>query len=419
VDIARTPEKSGRRRARRLAFSGALGLLILAIVVSFWRTSSAAPSATVDGKAIWTERVKRGDLMRQVPVQGTLVPEHVQWLSAGTAARVARIAVRPGAQVEPETVVVVLENTELELAALEASRQAASAESKLIELDVRGRIDEKSHASSLASLRVELRDADRHAANANRLAPEGLLSENERRDAVERLSGLGERFRSEEARGQVLASGRERQLAAQQAEIARMREIAEVRHRQVAALEVRAGIRGVVQEVPLENGQWVAIGTLLAKVAEPGRLKAELKVGETYAKDVLKGMAVRFEGSGPVSSGHVVRVDPAVVAGSVRVEVKLDELPDGARVEQRVSGYVEIEKLENVLFVPRPAGALDGKRAGVFRLDPDRQHASRVIVELGRGSAREVEVVLGLSAGDEIVVSDVSTWESSSRVRLK
>jgi multidrug efflux pump subunit AcrA (membrane-fusion protein) len=398
--------------------AGLLALVVVGLVASFWKTSEAATPA-VERASMWTERVKRGDLLRQVPVQGSLVPEHVQWLSAVTAARVARIAVRPGAQVEPETVVLTLENTDLELAALEAERQAASAESRLIELDVHSTADEQLQAASLASLRADLRDADRHAETANRLAPAGLMGENERTDTIARAVGLAERFGTERVRAEALASGRVRQIAAQQAEITRMREIATFRRRQLDALEVRAGIRGVVQDIPLENGQWVAIGTVLAKVAEPGRLKAEVKVAESYARDVVKGMTVRFEGSGPAGSGHVSRVDPAVVGGSVRLEVQLDQVPPGARADQGVSGYVEIEKLQNVLYVARPAGVVDSRSAGLFRLDPGRTHATRVNVQLGRGSARDVEVVSGLEAGDEIVVSDVTAWEASSRVRLK
>ena len=200
----------------------------------------------------------------------------------------------------------------------------------------------------------------------------------------------------------------------------RLREIAKFRRSQLAALEVRAGIRGIVQDIPLENGQWVALGTVLAKVAEPERLKAEVKVAEGSVKDVHRGLGVRFEAAGGDFRGKVERVDPAVVAGAVRVVVTLDEpLPNGARADQTVSAYVEIEKLESVLFVARPAGVQDGTAAGIFRLDADHVHASRVTARLGRGSAREVEVLGGLQEGDEIVVSDISTWDGTARIRLK
>jgi RND family efflux transporter MFP subunit len=393
-----------------LVFLGAAGIL--------WR-SSAAAAATVERSTLWTETVRRGALIRQVPAQGTLVPEHVQWLSAVSAARVARIVVRPGAQVEPETVVLVLENAELELAALEAERQAAAAESALIALDVRTGVDQKVQESSLAALRAELRDARRHADAADQLAPEGLMSELDHRDAQNKAAGIAERLHAEDARQEALVTGRERQLAGQRAELARLRQIAEFRRRQLAALEVRAGIHGVVEDVPLENGQWVAIGTVLAKISEPEHLKADVRVAEGDARDLHKGLSVRFSVPAGGLRGTVERVNPTVVGGSVRVEVTLEgPLPAGARADQTVSGYVEIEKLEDVVFVARPAGAQEGATASVFRLEADGVHADRVPVRLGRGSAREIEILGGLVAGDEIVVSDTSSWQPG-RVRLK
>jgi multidrug resistance efflux pump len=398
--------------------AGAFSLCLLAAVL--WRSTATAAVPTVESTSIWTDRVHRGDLLRQVPVQGALVPEHVQWLSATSAARVARIVMRPGAQVDPDTTVLVLENAELELAALESERQASSAASALIQLDVRTHSDEKLQESSLAALRADLRDAERRATAADRLASQGLMGEIDHADAVGKAKGLAERVAAEESRRQLLDMGRSRQIVAQQAEVERLQEIARFRHRQLASLEVHAGIHGIVQEVPLENGQWVAIGTVMAKIAEPDHLKADVKVAETNARDVRRGQAVRFEMPSGNFRGRITRVDPSVVAGSVRLEVALEgDLPSGARADQAVSGYVEIEKLENVLYVARPAGAQDGSSVGVFRLDPERVHASRTTARLGRGSARDVEVVGGLAAGDEIVVSDTSSWETSDRIRLK
>lgn len=416
MDIVRELPRT-RIRWRKPAFAlGALAVAATAFVM--WRSpASAAPA--FERRSVWTEKVTRGELVRQVPVQGALVPEHVQWLSAETAARVAKILVRPGETVEPDTVVLVLQNTDLELAAIQAAQQAASAESKLIELDVRMGADETQQAASLATMRADLRDADRHADNANRLAPQGLLSENERTDAAEKVIGIEDRLGSELTRHRLLSSGRSRQLNAQRSEIASIKEIAAFRQKQLAALEVRAGVHGVVQDIPLENGQWVAIGTLLAKIAEPGKLKAELKVAESYAKDLTLGLPVAFEGPGPVCRGTITRIDPAVVAGTVKVQVHLDAMPANARVDERVSGFVEVERLPDVLHVARPAGALDGSAASLFRVDADGTHASRTDVRLGRSSLREIEVVSGLREGDELVVSDVSSWDGAARVRLK
>ena len=415
VDV---PRQAPSKR-RKVSLAIVIGAITLGLAFLTMHRASAA-AIDVERGSVWTERVHRGDLLRQVPVQGVLVPERIEWLSAVSAARVSRIAVRPGAVVEPDTVVVVLENAELELAALEAERQAASAESGLIQLDVRTDVDRKAQASNLGDLRSSLREAENHARVAARLVPEGLINEMDHRDALNKVHGLRGRVEIDEGRLRTLESGRGRQLTAQRKEIERLVEIAKFRRRQLASLTVRAGIRGILQEIPLQSGQWVAIGTLLAKVSEPDHLKAEVKVGEGYAKDVYRGLAVRFESPAGNFRGHIERVDPTVMLGSVRLEVALDDgPPKGSRADQTVSGYVEIERLDNVLFVARPAGARDGATTRVFRFDGDHVHASRVTTQLGRGSARDVEVVGGLAEGDEIVVSETSAWEAVDRIRLK
>ncbi len=416
MDIVR----SSPRPSLRLRPFLAAAAVVAVVAGSLWSARAASPAVpTVERSSVWTDHVRRGDLLRQVPVQGTLVPEHVQWLSAVTAARVKQIVVRPGAAVEPDAVVVVLENAELELAALEAEHQAASAESALIQLDVRTQADEKLALSSLASLHADLRDADRRAEAATRLASDGLMAALDHGDAVGKAKGLTERVAAEEARRQVLHDGRGAQLGAQRAEVARLRDIAAFRRKQLAALDVRAGIRGVVQEVPLENGQWVAIGTLLAKVAEPEHLKADVRVAEASSKDVHRGLDVRFEAPAGNFRGRIERVDPSVVAGSVRLEVSLGDPPKGARVDQAVIGYVEIEKLERVLHVARPAGAQENGSTSVYRVDPTTGRATRTAVRLGRGSTRELEVLGGLADGDETIVSDSAAWEPAETIRLK
>ena len=415
MDIARQP---------RLKLSKpvllTLGGLATAALLAFGASAFGASGArvpSVERSSVWTERVARGDFVRQAAVQGTLVPEHVQWLSAVSAARVAHIVLRAGAEVEPDSVVVVLENADLELAALEADQHAATASSALMQLDVRTRSDEKLSEANLALLQTDLRDAENHARAADRLAPAGLMSDLDHRDATSKAAGLGARVKSEQARYEALRAGRDTQLAAQRAEVERLREISAFRRRQLKALEVRAGVRGIVQDVPLENGQWVAIGTVLAKVAEPLRLKAEVRVAEGDAKDVQKGLPVVFNSPAGPFRGKVDRVDPAVVAGSVRLEVTFDEQPKDARADQSVSGFVEIDRVKDVLHVARPSAVQEGQTAGIFRLEHDGVHAQRVAARFGRGSAKELIVEGGLEAGDEIVVSDSSTWES--RIKLK
>lgn len=410
-----------RSRARGLLAKTALGVLALLVTgatVATLRGGTATP--TVERSSVWTERVTRGDLVRQVPVQGALVPEKVEWLSATSAARVARVAVRPGAVVTPDAIVLVLENPDLELAALEAERQAASAEASLIQLDVRAQVDQKAQESVLVGLRSELRSAEVHASVADRMKTEGLVSALAHGDALNTARGLSERVEAEDARRRVLDAGRSRQLAAQRAELGRLVDIARFRRKQIAALEIRAGIHGVVQDLPLETGQWVTAGTVLARIAEPDRLKARVKVAESSARDVQRGQTVRFETSAGSWGGRVERVDPAVIGGNVEIEVKLDDaMPEGARADQSVTGFVEIERLPGVLRAPRPAGIADQGVHAVFRLDPDGDHASRISAQLGKGSLREVEILGGLAEGDVIVISDTSTWPAADKIRLK
>lgn len=416
MDVAR----QGPRKRRGAVAAGAVGLLAAAVVgLSLWRApADRAPRVPKSG--VWTERVKRGDLLRQVPVQGALVPEHINWLSAASAARVAELPLRPGAIVDPESVVVILENADLELAALEAERQAASAEAALIQLEVRTDSELKAELVVLAGLKVEQETAERHALASEALAKQAMISGAEHQDAVALQAGLRARVTAEEARRQLLEAGRARQLKAQAAELERLKDIAAFRRRQLAALKIRAGIHGILQEIPLEIGQWVAVGALLAKVAEPDRLKADVRVAESSVRDLSVGLAVRFESSGGNIRGHLTRIDPAVVAGTVRLEVLFDDaLPAGARAAQAIFGYVEIERLQDVLYVARPSGVQDEALAGIYRLESDHSHATRITAQLGRGSAKEVEIKSGLSEGEEIVVSDVSGFDMSPRVRLE
>ena len=271
---------SSRRRRGRIVRAAAVvaGVALVAFAVRAIGVARAEAASAVERSSIVTDTVRRGDLLRQVPAQGTLVPEHITWLSATSAGRIARIAVRPGAEVEPDTVVVVLANADLELAALEAERAAASAEAALVQLDVRSDTENIAAAAAAATLRREAAHASVAALAADRLADAGLMSGLEHADTSTKAAVLGDRLAGEEAHVQVLASGRARQILAQRAELGRLRDIAAFARKRVEALEVRAGTRGVVQDIALESGQWVAIGAQLARIAEPGRLKGDLRV---------------------------------------------------------------------------------------------------------------------------------------------
>lgn len=416
MDVVRKPPKS-RWWMKRVMWS--LGVLILATSVIGVAWPREPGVRHVDGASVWKDKVKRGDLVRQILAQGTLVPEHVRWLSAESSALVKHIAVRPGEHVEADTVVVVLENAELELAALEAERAAATAQTNLIQLDVRTDIERRSHASQLLALRKTVQEAERRESLVDRMQPEGLVSTQEAGLARDNAANLRAQLASEGKTEAALEQGRQRQLAAQSNEKKRLEEIAAFRRRQLAALEVRAGISGVVQEIPLESGQWVAIGTTLAKVAKPELLKAELRVSQVDAASVHRGMKVHFESSVGSFEGRVERVDPAVVAGNVRVEVSLGgAMPDHARVDQPVTAHIEVETLHDVLYVARPSGVQPSSNAPLYRLREGSDTADRITARVGRASTKYIEIQAGLEEGDEVIVSDTSAWESAERVVL-
>jgi len=419
MDVARSPSRLRAKPVWRVV-AALVALVAVAGVVRAVGVARADTATRIDRSSVFTDRVRKGDLLRQVPAQGTLVPDHVTWLSAASAGRVAKIAVARGAEVDVDTVVVVLSNPDLELAALEAERAAATADAALIALDVRSDAEGKQAATTVSTLRAELEHAKASAETSDRLADAGVASGIDRAEARSKAAVLVDKLAGEEARARVLDSGRGRQLAAQRAEVDRLREIAAFARRRVAALEVKAGVRGVLQDIPIENGQWVAIGAPLGKIAEPGRLKGELRVSEAEAAEVHRGLTVRFENANASFRGTVERVDPSVAKGSVRLEVSIDEaVPAGVRADQAVSVWIEIETLRGVLFVARPAGAAPRSSVEVFRLEADRGAASRTAARLGRASAREIEIVSGLAPGDEIVVSDVVAPEGTRRIRFK
>ncbi|MCA9632274.1 MAG: HlyD family efflux transporter periplasmic adaptor subunit [Myxococcales bacterium] len=416
MDVVRKPTR--RNATRRLALWAAAAVALVGSAVGLAKPRQSA-ARHVDRTAVWTETVQRGDLVRQVLAQGTLVPEEVRWLSAECAARVKTISVRPGETVSRDSVVLVLENSELELAALEAERAAATANSQLIQLDVRTDIERRSHQTQLLALQRDLKQAARDELVVNRLEPNGLVSAQAAGTARDSAAGLRAQVESERALEKALQHGRRRQLAAQRSEGQRLQQIAAFRREQLAALEVKAGIAGVVQEIPLESGQWVAIGTTLAKVAKPDRLKAEVRVSQQDAGVVHRGMKVRFESPAGEFGGHVERVDPAVVSGGVRVEVTLDgQLPEQARVDQSVTAHIEVETLHDVLFVSRPSGVQESSAAPLYRLRAGGDTADRVTARLGRASNKQIEIQAGLQEGDEVIVSDTSSWESAERVVL-
>lgn len=379
----------------------------------------AEPPA-ISRAGLWFGAVERGAMIREVQGNGKLVPEHIQWLTALSAARVEQIFVRPGATVEADTVLLQLNNPDLELQALEAERQVAAARTVLANMRATLRGERLALEVSLTTLRGDRVTARRRADASAALGERGYVSSDDAHTATTQIATLDRRLGLEEQRLAALGDGVKERLAAQTAELARLKTIAAFRRDQVEALRVTAGVAGVLQELPLERGQWVSAGALLAKVARPDRLKAQLAIPETQIKDVTTGLRAHIDTRNGIILGEVVRIDPAAAKGTVTVDVRLDgPLPRGARPDQNIAGTVELERLRDVLYVRKPAHVQPEATMGIYRVDPEAPYAARVNVQFGRLSASIVEVVAGLDEGDRIILSDLPTVQDSDRIKLE
>lgn len=378
----------------------------------------AAPR-TVERASLWVDQVKRGPMLREVKGPGRLVPEHVQLITAETAGRVERIYLRPGAAVQPDTPLLELSNPDVMLQALEAERQLSSAQSELIGLKAALEKERLAQEAALATLKTELADARRRVGAEEHLSERNLTSDNEVRGATEKADELTARLALEEQRLRVMTDGQRSQLAAQGTQVDKLSAVAGFRKKMVDSMKVVAGGQGVLQDLPLELGQWVTPGALLAKVIQPEPLEAELRIPETQARDLFPGQPAQIDTHNGIIQGKVRRVAPAASQGTVLVEVALEgDLVKGARPDMNVEGTVQLEKLESVLYVGRPAGAQPESTQELFKLAGD-DTAVRVTARLGRSSAATIEVREGLAEGDRVILSDMSAMSDAEIVRLK
>ena len=417
MDIERTNVANLRKRKRTIYLTVGV-LAVIAISVGLAQLEPAAPS--VDADSLYLSTVRRGEMLRQVRGPGTLVPKSLQWVTAASDGRIERVLVLPGTEVATDTVILELSNPELAQEALDAEAGLQAAESELEVL--RAQLDSQllMQESTLAEVESEFNQAKLQYEADLRLSQEGLLPDlqlNQSRMATEHLE---KRLDLEIQRLERNRHSAASQLKARRSRLAQMRTLYELRRQQLEGLEVRAGMAGVLQEVQVEEGQRVAAGTTLARVAQPRSLKAELRIPETQARDLQNGLAAFIDTRNGVIEGRVMRVDPAVREGSVTVDVALlGDLPRGARPDLSVDGTIEIERLDDALFVGRPAYGQAHQKVSLFRLDEDGQVARRVSVELGRTSVSTIEVLTGLEEGDRIILSDTSAWDGSDRLKLK
>jgi HlyD family secretion protein len=415
MDIQRTDTAQRRRRRRYGA-----GVIVLVVVATTTFAVSQLPTAApeLSRATLWTGRVKRGPMLREVRGTGVLTPLEIRWLASPTAARVERIVVQPGTAVEANDVIVELTNPELVQSADDARLALAAAEAELASRTIELESDLLAQKANAASVNASSKEAERKLRIEEELARQGLNSSLALDLARTRAEELRTRQEIEGRRVTMAENAVKTRVAMTRARVDQLRTAATLRAQQRDALFVRAGIRGIVQQVPVQAGQQLAPGTTLAKIAQPERLKAELRIAETQARDVQNGQRVVIDTRNGTVHGTVMRVDPAAVNGTVTVDVYLPaELPKGSRPDLTIDGVIELERLPNVLHVARPLQVEERSRVTLFRIEGDE--ATRVPVRTGRASASEIEILEGLNAGDEVVLSDVSGLGGVGRVRLK
>ncbi len=417
VDIPR-PSSARKRRVRRAIYA-VVGIAAVALItLGVSRLKPAAPS--VERSTLYMGTVKRGSMLRQVRGLGTLVPEEVRVIAASTEGRVERIYAQPGIEVTVGTVLMELSNPTLQQVALDAEYQIKAAEADLNNLRVKLESDRMSQQAAAATVQAEYNQAKLQLDTDEALAKEGLIPTLTIRLSRVKVQELANRYRIEQQRLGIGSQATKAQVAAQQARIDQIRALARLNRGQVASLRVIAGTSGVLQQVSVEVGQQVTPGTNLARVADPSSLKAALQIAETQAKDIQLGQPVAIDTRNGVVAGRVQRIDPAVQQGTVTVDVKLEgNLPQGARPDLSVDGTIELERLENVLYVGRPAFGGTDSTIGMFRVEDEGRSAVRVPVRLGRSSVNTVEILEGLREGDEVILSDTSQWDNFNRLQLK
>ncbi len=417
MDIVRE-DFAEKKKKRRIVIAAAAAAGILLITLGLSRLKPAAP--TVDKSAVWMDTVKRGSMLRQVRGPGTLVPEEIRFITAETDGRVERLVILPGAPVRPDSILIEMSNPVVERDALDAESQLRAAQAELVNVRAQSDKEIMDQQAAAATVRSDFHQAELQAATNEGLFKEGLIAELTVKLSRVRAEELATRNGIEEKRVKSVADAAEAQVAVQQAHVEQLKALAALKRSQKEALHVRAGISGVLQELPVQVGQTLAPGTTLAKVAEPTKLKAQLKIAETQAKDVQIGQPASIDTRNGIVAGKVSRIDPAVLNGTVTVDVALEgELPQGARPDLSVDGTIELDRLKDVLYVGRPAFGQEKSQVGLFRVNEDGDEATRVKVRLGKSSVNTVEILEGLKVGDKVILSDMSAWDAYDRVRLK
>jgi HlyD family secretion protein len=420
MDIAR-PEFKERKRRRMIAIAAGVVVVVAVLTFLVYRLKPAAP--TVERGTVWTDSVKRGSMLRQVRGIGSLVPsqESVLQIPAETEATVVRILVLPGGPpVKADTVLAEMSNPQVEQAAVDAELQWKAAVADYQSQKMKLESDLMNQKAAAATVKADYSQAKLQADTDKSLYDLGVISGLAYKASKGKSDELTTR---NDLQDQSLASSQksiDAQLAELQTKVDQMRVLYELKKKQLDALKVRAKIEGVLVDLPLQVGQHVLPGAMLAKVVQPNHLMAQLKIAETQARDVQPGEPASVDTHNGLIAGTVQRVDPGVQNGTVTVDVKLTgELPKGARPDLSVDGTIDLERLDNVLYVGRPAFGQENSTISLFRLDGDGKDATRVPVKVGRASVNSIQVVDGLHEGDTVVLSDMSRWDNTDRIRLQ
>ncbi len=418
MDIARPASIAKKKRLRRIFYSGGILAAVALITLGLSRLKPAAP--TVDRATVWIDTVKRGSMLRQVRGLGTLVPEDIRWIPATTDAQIEQIVIYPGTDVKPNSVILLLSNPQLQQQAEDAKLQLKAAEADLASLKVKLASDRLAQRSAVAQVQSDYTQAAMQAKVNEELSKEQLISDLITKQSEVKAEQLKTQLDLAQQQLEGETSSTQAQMAAQQAKVDQSQALYNLLLSQMDQLKVRAGVAGVLQAVPVDVGQRVTAGTNLARVVDPTKLKAELKIAETQAKDIQLGQEASIDTRNGIVQGKVSRIDPAVQNGTVTVDVRMTgPLPQGARPDLSVDGTIELERLTNVLYVGRPAFGQENSTVGLFKLTDDGSEAVRAQVKLGRSSVNTVEILGGLKEGDQVILSDMSAWDAVDRIRLK
>jgi HlyD family secretion protein len=416
VDIARSPDVKRRKKVRRIIYGASALLVIILITVGVSRLKPAAPS--VDRATVWIDTVKKGPMLRQVRGSGTLVPEEIRWIPSTTAGRVEVILLRPGAIVRPDTVIVEMSNPDLQQSVKEAQLAYQSAQAAFVNRKAELDSTLLAQQSDVASIKAAWTKAALNLEAQEKLYEDKLVSEIQLKQSRSDAEELTNRLKIAESRLKIQTEGMKSQIAPQEADVDQKKAAYELRVRQLDDLKVKAGMNGVLQEVPVERGAQVNAGANIARVADPSNLKAELRIAETQTKDIRVGQYAEVDTRNGTVKGKVSRIDPKSTGGTVGVDVILEgALPAGARPDLSVDGTIQLEKLENVIYMGRPAFGQENSTVGLFKLNADGE-AIRTNVKLGRTSVSQVEIIEGLQPGDQVILSDMSAQDSYDRIRI-